>query len=82
MTCQDQGSCQNCNRLNLGISLTSDLAESKFTVSVTAKNQLGNSSSFPFTFTFLDIGKFDYSFPGVIYWHMQICLKLTKVFYV
>ncbi|CAO2605197.1 Interleukin-12 receptor subunit beta-2 [Lemmus lemmus] len=55
VTCQDQGSCENCSRLSLGISLTSDLAESKFTVSVTAKNQLGNSSSFPFTFTFLDI---------------------------
>nr|XP_048295936.1 interleukin-12 receptor subunit beta-2 isoform X2 [Myodes glareolus] len=55
VTCQDQSSCQNCNRSNLGISLTSDLAESKFTVSVTAKNQLGNSSSFPYTFTFLDI---------------------------
>ncbi|XP_049986297.1 interleukin-12 receptor subunit beta-2 isoform X3 [Alexandromys fortis] len=55
MTYQDQGSCWNCNRLSLGISLTSHLAESKFTVSVTAKNQLGNSSSFPFTFTLLDI---------------------------
>ncbi|ERE66392.1 interleukin-12 receptor subunit beta-2 [Cricetulus griseus] len=55
VTCQDQCRCQNCNHLNLGISLTSDLAESKFTVSVTATNGLGNSSSLPFMFTFLDI---------------------------
>lgn len=55
VTCQDQGSCQNCNRSSLGISLTSHLAESKFTVRVTAKNQLGKSSSIPFTFTSLDI---------------------------
>lgn len=58
----------------------SHLAKPEFTVSVTAKNQLGNSSSFPFTFTFLDIGKFDCSFPGVVYWHMKISLKLTEVF--
>ncbi|KAL1777859.1 interleukin-12 receptor subunit beta-2 isoform X1 [Sigmodon hispidus] len=55
MTCQDQCRCRNCSRLNLGISLTSDLTGSKFTVSVTAFNYLGNSSSFPFTFTFLDV---------------------------
>lgn len=55
VTCQDQCRCQNCNHLNLGISLTSDLAESKFTVIVTAANGLGNSSSLPFMFTFLDI---------------------------
>ncbi|XP_042129372.2 interleukin-12 receptor subunit beta-2 isoform X4 [Peromyscus maniculatus bairdii] len=55
VTCQGLCSSQNCSRLNLGITLTSDLAESTFTVSVTAINDLGNSSSFPFTFTFLDI---------------------------
>ncbi|CAH7142431.1 Il12rb2 [Phodopus roborovskii] len=55
VTCQDQCSCQNCHHLNLGISLTSDLAESKFTAGVTATNNLGNASSFPFIFTFLDI---------------------------
>ncbi|KAL6073615.1 hypothetical protein STEG23_027916, partial [Scotinomys teguina] len=55
VTCRDLCSCQKCNHLNLGITLTPDLAESKFTVSVTAINDLGNSSSFPFTFTFLDI---------------------------
>nr|XP_042129370.1 interleukin-12 receptor subunit beta-2 isoform X3 [Peromyscus maniculatus bairdii] len=55
VTCQGLCSSQNCSRLNLGITLTSDLAESTFTVSVTAINHLGNSSSFPFTFTFLDI---------------------------
>lgn len=65
MTCQGLCSSQNCSRLNLGITLTSDLAESTFTVSVTAINDLGNSSSFPFTFTFLDIGKFAVS---------QVCL--------
>lgn len=55
VTCQGLCSSQNCSRLNLGITLTSDLAESTFTVSVTAINDLGNASSFPFTFTFLDI---------------------------
>ncbi|XP_036036576.1 interleukin-12 receptor subunit beta-2 isoform X3 [Onychomys torridus] len=55
VTCQNLCTCQNCNYLNLGTTLTSDLAESTFTVTVTAINDLGNSSSFPFTFTFLDI---------------------------
>ncbi|XP_031237959.1 interleukin-12 receptor subunit beta-2 isoform X3 [Mastomys coucha] len=46
---------QNCNRLDLGINLTPDLAESRFIVLVTATNDLGNSSSLPHMFTFLDI---------------------------
>uniref|UniRef100_A0ABK0LEC0 Interleukin 12 receptor subunit beta 2 n=1 Tax=Rattus norvegicus TaxID=10116 RepID=A0ABK0LEC0_RAT len=46
---------QNCSRLDLGINLTPDLAESRFIVHVTATNDLGNSSSLLHTFTFLDI---------------------------
>lgn len=46
---------QNCSRLDLGINLTPDLAESRFIVRVTATNDLGNSSSLLHTFTFLDI---------------------------
>ncbi|XP_052029824.1 interleukin-12 receptor subunit beta-2 isoform X3 [Apodemus sylvaticus] len=58
VTCQKQcysDNHQNCNHLDLGINLTPDLAESRFLVSVTAVNDLGNSSSLPHTFTFLDI---------------------------
>ncbi|XP_021046691.1 interleukin-12 receptor subunit beta-2 isoform X2 [Mus pahari] len=58
LTCQNQcysDNRHNCNRLDLGINLTPDLAESRFTVRVTAINDLGNSSSLPHTFTFLDI---------------------------
>ncbi|XP_021504669.1 interleukin-12 receptor subunit beta-2 isoform X1 [Meriones unguiculatus] len=52
---QARNSCQNCSHLALRSTLTPEFADSKYTVSVTAVNDLGNSSSFPFTFTFLDI---------------------------
>lgn len=51
-----QKQCNNyCHRLDLGISLTPELSESSFTATVAATNDLGSSSSFPSTFTFLDI---------------------------
>ncbi|XP_076718430.2 interleukin-12 receptor subunit beta-2 isoform X4 [Callospermophilus lateralis] len=47
--------CSNCNCLDLGIRLSPELSESSFMATVTATNSLGSSSSFPSTFTFLDI---------------------------
>ncbi|EHB12313.1 Interleukin-12 receptor beta-2 chain [Heterocephalus glaber] len=53
-----QKQCGNyCRRLDLGISLSLELLESSFTAEVTAANHLGNASSGPSTFTFLDIVK-------------------------
>ncbi|XP_007957535.1 interleukin-12 receptor subunit beta-2 [Orycteropus afer afer] len=46
-----------CDHLDLGINLTSESPESSYTAKVTAINKLGSSSSFPSTFTFLDIVK-------------------------
>ncbi|XP_037682884.1 interleukin-12 receptor subunit beta-2 [Choloepus didactylus] len=52
-----QKQCDNhyCDHLDLGISLTPESPESSYTAKVTAINRLGSSSSFPSTFTFLDI---------------------------
>ncbi|XP_028638274.1 interleukin-12 receptor subunit beta-2 isoform X4 [Grammomys surdaster] len=58
LTCQNQcysDNRQSCSHLDLGINLTPDLTESRFIVRVTAINDLGNSSSLPRMFTFLDI---------------------------
>ncbi|XP_069334150.1 interleukin-12 receptor subunit beta-2 isoform X2 [Eulemur rufifrons] len=44
-----------CDHLDLGINLTPESPESIFTAKVTAINSLGSSSSFPSTFTVLDI---------------------------
>ncbi|XP_071073490.1 interleukin-12 receptor subunit beta-2 [Dasypus novemcinctus] len=45
----------SCDHLDLGINLTPESPESSYTAKVIAINELGNSSSFPSTFTFLDI---------------------------
>ncbi|XP_051007449.1 interleukin-12 receptor subunit beta-2 [Acomys russatus] len=55
VTLQEQNSCRNCNRLSLRSNLSPELAEAKYTASVTATNDLGNASSLPFPVTFLDI---------------------------
>ncbi|XP_036303780.1 interleukin-12 receptor subunit beta-2 [Pipistrellus kuhlii] len=44
-----------CNHLDLGINLTLESPESSYTARVTAISDLGNASSFPSTFTALDI---------------------------
>ncbi|XP_008052619.1 interleukin-12 receptor subunit beta-2 [Carlito syrichta] len=50
-----QKECEDCDHLDLGNSLTPESPESNLTAKVTAVNSLGNASSFPSTFTFLDI---------------------------
>uniref|UniRef100_A0A8D2FCG7 Interleukin-12 receptor subunit beta-2 n=1 Tax=Theropithecus gelada TaxID=9565 RepID=A0A8D2FCG7_THEGE len=51
-----QKQCKDyCDYLDFGINLTPKSPESNFTAKVTAVNSLGSSSSFPSTFTFLDI---------------------------
>ncbi|KAM6168314.1 interleukin-12 receptor subunit beta-2 [Erethizon dorsatum] len=51
-----QKQCSNyCRHLDLGINLTFEQLESRFTAKVTVTNRLGNSSSFPSSFTLLDI---------------------------
>uniref|UniRef100_A0A673UQ48 Interleukin-12 receptor subunit beta-2 n=1 Tax=Suricata suricatta TaxID=37032 RepID=A0A673UQ48_SURSU len=54
-TWQKQCNDHYCNHLDLGINLTPELPESSYTAKVTAVNSLGNASSIPSTFTFLDI---------------------------
>ncbi|XP_076976765.1 interleukin-12 receptor subunit beta-2 [Tamandua tetradactyla] len=51
-----QKQCDNpyCDHLDLGINLTPESPESNYTAKITATNRLG-SSSFPSTFTFMDI---------------------------
>ncbi|XP_023574075.1 interleukin-12 receptor subunit beta-2 [Octodon degus] len=50
--------CGNyCHHLDLGINLTREQLESRFTAQVTVANRLGQASSAPFTFTLLDIAK-------------------------
>lgn len=51
-----------CNHLDLGINLTLESPESSYTARVTAISDLGNASSFPSTFTVLDIGTFYFTF--------------------
>uniref|UniRef100_A0A8C5VG01 Interleukin-12 receptor subunit beta-2 n=1 Tax=Microcebus murinus TaxID=30608 RepID=A0A8C5VG01_MICMU len=55
LTWQKQCKDYNCDHLDLGINLTPASPESSFTAKVTAINSLGSSSSFPSTFTVLDI---------------------------
>ncbi|XP_033614194.1 interleukin-12 receptor subunit beta-2 [Fukomys damarensis] len=53
-----QKRCRNhCRHLDLGISLSPELLESNFTAEVSVANRLGNVSSVPTTFLFLDIAK-------------------------
>nr|XP_008534979.1 PREDICTED: interleukin-12 receptor subunit beta-2 [Equus przewalskii] len=55
LTWQKQCSDHDCDRLDLGISLTPESPDSGYTAKVTAINSLGSASSFPSTFTWLDI---------------------------
>uniref|UniRef100_F7GLA0 Interleukin-12 receptor subunit beta-2 n=1 Tax=Callithrix jacchus TaxID=9483 RepID=F7GLA0_CALJA len=55
LTWQKQCKDHYCDYLDFGINLTPESPESSFTAKVTAVNSLGSSSSFPSTFTFLDI---------------------------
>nr|XP_010346173.2 interleukin-12 receptor subunit beta-2 isoform X2 [Saimiri boliviensis boliviensis] len=55
LTWQKQCKDHYCDYLDFGINLTPESPESNFTARVTAVNSLGSSSSFPSTFTFLDI---------------------------
>uniref|UniRef100_A0A2K6F9W3 Interleukin 12 receptor subunit beta 2 n=1 Tax=Propithecus coquereli TaxID=379532 RepID=A0A2K6F9W3_PROCO len=55
LTWQKQCKDYYCDHLDLGINLTPESPESSFTAKVTAINSLGSSSSFPSTFTVLDI---------------------------
>ncbi|KAL2772391.1 interleukin-12 receptor subunit beta-2 isoform a precursor [Daubentonia madagascariensis] len=55
LTWQKQCKDYYCDHLDLGINLTPESPESSFTAKVTVINSLGSSSSFPSTFTFLDI---------------------------
>ncbi|XP_054339562.1 interleukin-12 receptor subunit beta-2 isoform X2 [Pongo pygmaeus] len=55
LTWQKQCKDTYCDYLDFGINLTPESPESSFTAKVTAVNSLGSSSSFPSTFTFLDI---------------------------
>lgn len=53
-TCNDY----YCDYLDLGINLTLESPESSYTARVTSISDLGNASSRPSTFTYLDIGTF------------------------
>ncbi|KAK2497996.1 hypothetical protein MC885_005665 [Smutsia gigantea] len=55
LTWQKQCNDRYCDPLDLGINITPESPESGYTVKVTATNSLGSASSFPSTFTFLDI---------------------------
>uniref|UniRef100_A0A4W2E157 Interleukin-12 receptor subunit beta-2 n=1 Tax=Bos indicus x Bos taurus TaxID=30522 RepID=A0A4W2E157_BOBOX len=55
LTWQKQCNDHYCDHLDLGINLTPESLESSYTVKVTAINSLGSASSFPFSFTLLDI---------------------------
>ncbi|XP_045853930.1 interleukin-12 receptor subunit beta-2 isoform X2 [Meles meles] len=55
LTWQKQCNGHYCDQLDLGVSLTPEMPESSYTAKVTANNSLGSASSFPSTFTFLDI---------------------------
>ncbi|XP_036112316.1 interleukin-12 receptor subunit beta-2 [Molossus molossus] len=57
LTWQKQCNGYDCDHLDLGINLSPESPESSYTAKVTASNSLGNASSFPSTFTFLDIVK-------------------------
>ncbi|XP_075396137.1 interleukin-12 receptor subunit beta-2 isoform X2 [Tenrec ecaudatus] len=55
LTLQKECKGHYCNKSDLGISLPPESIESNYTAKVTASNKLGRSSSFPSTFTFLEI---------------------------
>ncbi|KAM6217064.1 interleukin-12 receptor subunit beta-2 [Rhynchocyon petersi] len=55
LTWQKECKDRSCGHLDLGLNLTPESLESNYTAKVTASNSLGSSSSFPSTFTFLDI---------------------------
>ncbi|KAM5265521.1 interleukin-12 receptor subunit beta-2 isoform 2-T5 [Hipposideros larvatus] len=55
LTWQKQCNDQYCDHLDLGITLTPESLESSYVAKVTAINNLGSASSFPSTFTFMDI---------------------------
>uniref|UniRef100_A0AC11BBG2 Interleukin 12 receptor subunit beta 2 n=1 Tax=Ovis aries TaxID=9940 RepID=A0AC11BBG2_SHEEP len=55
LTWQKQCNDHYCDHLDLGINLTPESLESSYTVKVTAINSLGSASSFPSSFTLLDI---------------------------
>uniref|UniRef100_A0A8C3YFM0 Interleukin-12 receptor subunit beta-2 n=1 Tax=Catagonus wagneri TaxID=51154 RepID=A0A8C3YFM0_9CETA len=55
LTWQKQCSDYYCDYLDLGINLPPGSPESSYTAQVTAINSLGNASSFPSTFTWLDM---------------------------
>ncbi|XP_022352279.1 interleukin-12 receptor subunit beta-2 isoform X2 [Enhydra lutris kenyoni] len=55
LTWQKQCNGHYCDHLDLGVSLTPEMPESSYIAKVTANNSLGSASSFPSTFTFLDI---------------------------
>ncbi|XP_055978337.1 interleukin-12 receptor subunit beta-2 isoform X2 [Sorex fumeus] len=50
-----QKQCNNCDHMDLGTNLPAEFPESNYTAKVDATNELGNASSLPLTFTFLDI---------------------------
>ncbi|XP_059780291.1 interleukin-12 receptor subunit beta-2 isoform X2 [Balaenoptera ricei] len=55
LTWQKQCNDHYCDHLDLGINLTPESPESSYTAKVTAINSLGSASSFPSSFTLLDI---------------------------
>ncbi|XP_019774901.1 interleukin-12 receptor subunit beta-2 [Tursiops truncatus] len=55
LTLQKQCNDHYCDHLDLGINLTPESPESSYTAKVTAINSLGSASSFPSSFTLLDI---------------------------
>ncbi|XP_006862493.1 PREDICTED: interleukin-12 receptor subunit beta-2 isoform X2 [Chrysochloris asiatica] len=55
LTWQEQCKDHYCDHMDLGINITPESPESNYTAKVTATNRLGSSTSFPSTFTFLDI---------------------------
>ncbi|XP_029084383.1 interleukin-12 receptor subunit beta-2 isoform X1 [Monodon monoceros] len=57
LTWQKQCNDHYCDHLDLGINLTPESPESSYTAKVTAINSLGSASSFPSSFTLLDIAR-------------------------
>lgn len=62
LTWQKQCSDYYCDSLDLGINLPPESPESSYTAQVTAINSLGTASSFPCTFTLLDVGTYYFMF--------------------
>ncbi|XP_054995733.1 interleukin-12 receptor subunit beta-2 [Sorex araneus] len=55
LTWQKQCNNPNCDHMDLGTNLPAESPESNYTATVDVTNNLGNASSLPLTFTFLDI---------------------------